>query len=102
MLENEKYRNNPFIHEYITYCTISCWISEEPVDKVRVSNGGFISLKTKYTGLKNQSETPLYYQYILYVTGKLISIYTVETIPWMGEKGLKENVRWGEFKYDIW
>jgi hypothetical protein len=32
------------------------------------------------------------------VTGKM---RPVETIPGMGGKGVKENERWGEFKYDI-
>jgi hypothetical protein len=34
----------------------------------------------------------------LYVNGKMIPI---ETIPGMGERRIKENGGWGEFKYDI-
>jgi hypothetical protein len=34
----------------------------------------------------------------MYVNGKMIS---VETIPGMGGRGVKENDGWGEFKYDI-
>jgi hypothetical protein len=34
----------------------------------------------------------------MYVNGKMIP---AETIPGMGEKGLKENGGGGEFKYDI-
>jgi hypothetical protein len=34
----------------------------------------------------------------MYLNGKIVSI---ETIPGIGEEGLKENGGWGEFKCDI-
>jgi hypothetical protein len=45
----------------------SCCILEEHGDREKVSNEGTDLIKAQYTGLKYQGETPLNYQYTLFL-----------------------------------